>query len=249
MMDCAGRQAQIDAYVDGELPESEVRDLEMHLRDCSSCSAQALAASQLKRSVHFAGKAFAPDPELRRKIEGSMRPKPSRWQWIPQAALALAAIAIFAFGSLLWLRHRESRQLIGELTDLHVATLASANRVDVVSSDKHTVKPWFQGKVPFTFNLPDLEGTSFELIGGRMTYFQQNAGAELVFMVRKHVLSVFIFKDSAELDRALGSSAAQRNLAFNIESWTDDGLRYVVVTDAGRSDVDALRARFAAAAK
>ncbi len=150
---------------------------------------------------------------------------------------------------MIWMRQSQRQQLIGELTDLHVATLASANRVDVVSSDRHTVKPWFQGKVPFTFNVPELQGTPFELLGGKMTYLDQNPGAELLFTVRKHVLSVFIFKDSPELDRALGSDDVMRRLSFNIESWTDGGLRYLIITDAARSDVDDLRARFVEAAR
>jgi len=146
-------------------------------------------------------------------------------------------------------RQSQRQQLVGELVDLHVATLASANRVDVVSSDRHTVKPWFQGKVPFTFNVPELQGSPFELLGGRVTYFDQNPGAELLFTVRKHLLSVFIFKDSPELERALGSGELMHRLSFNMESWTDGGLRYVIITDAGRSDIDDLRARFAQAAK
>jgi len=111
------------------------------------------------------------------------------------------------------------------------------------------VKPWFQGKVPFTFNVPELQGSPFELIGGKVTYLDQNPGAELLFAVRKHLLSVFIFKDSPELDRALGSGQLLHRLSFNLESWTDGGLRYVITTDASRADVDDLRARFEQAAK
>jgi anti-sigma factor RsiW len=159
------------------------------------------------------------------------------------------AIVIGSVASLTWTRHQQRQQLIGELTDLHVATLASENRVDVVSSDRHTVKPWFQGKVPFTFNLPDLQNSQFQLLGGRMTYLDQNPGAELLFTVRKHVISVFIFKDSPELDRLLGSSETARRLSFNIESWSDSGLRYLIITDTSRGDVDELRALLTAAAK
>lgn len=250
-MSCELVRQKLDVYVDAELPESEASEVQSHLRHCPSCAADALARSQLKRSVHLAGQAFAPGAELRSRVESRVlgRTHVRRWAWLPQIGLAVAALVIVVAGSLLWLRHRQSQQLLGELTDLHVATLASSNRVDVASSDRHTVKPWFQGKVPFTFNLPELQGTPFTLIGGRMTYLDQAPGAELLFMVRKHVLSVFIFKNSPDLDRALRSSVTTRMLSFNIESWADNGLRYVLVTDAARADADELRARFAAAAQ
>jgi anti-sigma factor RsiW len=245
-MSCDSWQQKLDAYLDAELPEAEARELDAHLRTCPSCSSQALARSELKRSVHLAGKKFAPDPEFRRRIQASIGPKASgrRWGWIVEVGALCAAVLLVIFGSIIWLRQSKRQQLIGELTDLHVATLASANRVDVVSSDRHTVKPWFQGKVPFTFNVPELQGSPFELIGGKVTYLDQNPGAELLFTVRKHVLSVFIFKDSSELGRALGSGELMHRLSFNIESWAGGGLRYLIITDAGRSDIDDLRMRF-----
>jgi anti-sigma factor RsiW len=246
-MSCETWQQKIDAYLDAELPEAEAREVDAHLRTCAACSSQALVRSELKRSIHLAGKKFAPDPEFRKRIQNSISPQAParRWGWIAEVGALCAAILLLIFGSLVWVRQSQRQQLVGELTDLHVATLASANRVDVVSSDRHTVKPWFQGRVPFTFNVPELQGSPFELLGGKVTYLDQNPGAELLFTVRKHVLSVFIFKDSPELDRALGSGELVHRLSFNIESWTDGGLRYLIITDAGRSDIDDLRARFA----
>ncbi len=250
-MTCDGWQQKIDAYLDAELPQAEARELDAHLRTCRSCSSQALARSELKRSVHLAGRKFSPDPEFRKRVQASISPKASgrRWGWIVEVGALCAAVLLVIFGSMVWMRQSQRQRLVGELTDLHVATLASANRVDVVSSDRHTVKPWFQGKVPFTFNVPELQGSPFELIGGKVTYLDQNPGAELLFTVRKHVLSVFIFKDSPDLDRALGSGEPMRRLSFNVESWADDGLRYVIITDADRADVDDLRARFVQAAR
>src|SRR5271167_3970015 len=249
-MTCESWQQKIDAYLDAELPEPETREIDAHLRACASCSSQALTRSELKRTIHLAGKKFVPDPEFRRRIQASISPKARRrWGWIVEAGIACAAVLLVIFGSMIWIRQSQRQQLVGELTDLHVATLASANRVDVVSSDRHTVKPWFQGKVPFTFNVPDLEGSPFELVGGKVTYLDQSPGAELLFTVRKHVLSVFIFKDSPELDRALGFGRLIRSLSFNIESWAEGGLRYLIITDATRSDIDDLRARFVQAAQ
>ena len=250
-MSCDDWRQKMDTYVDVELAPAEARQFEAHLRDCPACSAEALARSQLKRSVHLAGRAFLSDAKLREKIHGRIRPRTSAlgWSWIPQIAVALIAIVLVVAGSVAWVQRRQSEQLIGELTDLHVATLASANRVDVISSDRHTVKPWFQGRIPFTFNVPELGDSRFVLIGGKITYLDQNPGAELLFAVRKHLISLFIFKDSAPLDRALGSAEGLRKLSFNVESWSDNGLRYIAVTDATRSDLDDLHARFVAAAK
>jgi anti-sigma factor RsiW len=136
-----------------------------------------------------------------------------------------------------WLQQSRSEQALGELADLHVSTLASANPVDVVSSDRHTVKPWFQGKLPFTFNLPDLETSQFKLIGGRLTYFQQSPGAQLLIDVGKHRISVFIFQNRAELSRLNSGSSLSRKLAFNTETWTDGGHWYFVLGDASPTDV------------
>jgi len=250
-MTCGTWQQKIDAYLDAELPQAEARELDAHLRTCPACSSQALSRSELKRSIHLAGKKFAPDPEFRKRIQSSISPKAPgrRWGWIVEVGALCAALLLLVFGSMVWMRQSQRQQLVGELTDLHVATLASSNRVDVVSTDRHTVKPWFQGKVPFTFNVPELQGSPVELIGGKVTYLDQNPGAELLFTVRKHVLSVFIFKDSPELDRALGSGALLHRLSFNLESWGEGGLRYVIITDAGRPDIDDLRTRFVQAAQ
>lgn len=175
-----------------------------------------------------------------------MRPWPSfrGRAWWPKLGFAVLALAVFVGGAMLWPRHSQCRALIGELTDSHVATLASPNRVDVVSSERHTVKPGFQGKVSFTFNLPELGGLPFELVGGRVTYLEQNPGVELLFKIRNHVLSLFIFKDSPELVRAIGSPGKpMQELSFNVESRSEGGLRYIIISDASVADLGDLRTR------
>jgi anti-sigma factor RsiW len=122
-------------------------------------------------------------------------------------------------------------------TSRHVAALASPSRVDVISSDRHTVKPWFQGKIPFTFDLPEVHNSEFSLLGGRMTYLGQTPGAHLFYAVRKHEISVFIFPERELRGRWGDSAAVKKELSFHMASWSQGGLRYFVVGDASAADI------------
>jgi anti-sigma factor RsiW len=225
--------------VDGELVDGELTEMETHLRTCAACAAGALSRLQLKRMTQAAGRRFSPRPEFRLKIaeriDAAKRPGWAR-RWAPALAAA-AVLVLLLVPAASWLQRLRNEQVLGELADLHVSTLASANPVDVVSSDRHTVKPWFQGKLPFTFNLPELDTSSFKLVGGRLTYFQQSPGAQLLFEVAKHQISVFIFQSRADLTKLNSGAALSRKLAFNTETWTDGGLWYFVLGDASPSDI------------
>lgn len=243
--------AKLDRYLDSELSAVEAKEMEAHLRTCPACAAGALSRLQMKRMNQSAGQRFVPRMEFRRKIEHRVSLKqPSRWvaRWGPASALA-AAMAAILISAAVWVQYSRGDQAAGELADLHVSALASANPVDVVSSDRHAVKPWFQGKLPFTFNLPELQNSPFTLIGGRLTYFQQNPGAQLLFEIRKHQISVFIFQNRAELSRLNSGSSLRGKLAFSSESWTEGGLRYFVVGDASPSDIHDLCERLQHAAR
>jgi anti-sigma factor RsiW len=248
-MACDVWQSQLDAYLDGELPTEPMRALDAHLRTCPACTAEALARVQLKRAVKTAGTRFTPSAEFRDQIQKKIAPKrPRMWSfgWVVAAALVLLLMA----GSLVtYLEKQNLRQehLYSELADLHVATLASANPVDVVSSDRHTVKPWFQGRIPFTFNLPELQNTDFTLLGGRVTYLGQASGAHLIYQIRKHQISVFLFPE--DLVGLSTRSNITRERLFNVETWTQDGLRYVVFGDAAPADLRNLAALLKAAAR
>jgi anti-sigma factor RsiW len=197
----------------------------------------------MKRMTQSAAARYSPSPEFRQRIEKSIQPiRRSTWRfgWMPSLGLAAVALVLLVAGFAIWLRHSAREQALSELVDLHVATLASANPVDVISTDRHTVKPWFQGKLPFTFNLPDLQGSSFKLIGGRVTYFEHSPGAQLLFQVRNHDLSVFIFQDQPGMIQLTMGLTTERELDFNAETWSEGGLRYVVVGDAGPADIHAL---------
>ena len=250
-MACEAWREQLDAYLDGELPQAEARALSVHTRSCAACAAEALERVQLKRSVAAAGRRYEPSAQLRASIAKSVSAKPRRrmgWQWAIVAVPVLSVVIVSVLVQLYYGRQNERRQHVySELADLHVATLASATPVDVISTDRHTVKPWFQGKIPFTFNLPELQGSEFTLLGGRVTYLAQTPGAHLIYTVRKHEISVFIFQDRGEETAALPSGPIKA-VSFNVENWAQNGLRYFVIGDVGPDDIQALSKLLRAAA-
>jgi len=242
-MACDAWQEKLDAYVDGELPSSDAATLARHLRECAACAAEALDRVQMKRAVAMAGKRYEPSAQFREKVRqslGKSRRREGAWVW-RIVALPATLVLVLSLAVGLYVDHEKTQRhrVYSELTDLHVATLASASPVDVISTDRHTVKPWFQGKIPFSFNLPELQGTDFTLVGGRVTYLAQSPGAHLIYRLRQHEISVFIFQDRGDETAALASSPISM-LSFNVESWTKNGLRYFVVGDVGAQDVESL---------
>jgi anti-sigma factor RsiW len=239
-MVCEAWAEKLDAYLDGELPPAEARALGEHLHSCAACAAESLGRVQQKRALQAAGQRFTPSPAFRARIQESITVRKSpRWNrfWFPALATAMVLL-ILGVASLTLNRGRNEQRLLSELADLHVATLASANPVDVVSTDRHTVKPWFAGKIPFTFNLPDLQDSPFSLVGGKVSYLNQSPGAELIFRVRQHQISVFIFQEQALGD--IHGAGAQNALSFNVRTWSHNGLCYFVIGDASAQDLDRL---------
>jgi anti-sigma factor RsiW len=146
-------------------------------------------------------------------------------------------------------RRAGREQALADLLDLHIATLASANPVDVISTDRHTVKPWFQGKLPFTFNLPELQNSPYKLVGGKLMYFKHSPGAQLLFELRKHLISVVILQDQPGLIPLHATGAVTSEKGFSIETWSDAGLRYFVISDTSPADIHALSELLKAASR
>jgi anti-sigma factor RsiW len=253
-MVCESWKTKLDTYLDGELPSEEMRAFDVHVHNCPSCSADALTRVQTKRTIQAAGKRFTPSVEFRRRMQQSIAAKPRRGRfglaWMTATAV-IAVLAVVGLTATYAQRERvRTEQVYSEVADLHVETLASSSLVDVISTDRHTVKPWFQGKIPFAFDLPELKDSEFSLLGGRMTYLDQTPGAHLIYDVRKHHISVFVFQDrSFRLPGGLKeNSFAPKNISFNMETWSQDGLRYFVIGDASASDIDSLAKLFKAEA-
>jgi len=239
MTSCSQDRNALAAYLDGELPADQERSLQEHLRTCPACAARVASLVSLRRAMKPAATRFVPSAEFRRKVQGRVAPKRSvgsRWMW-PAAVAALAVMVL----AVVWTRQSSlSDHAFREVADLHVSDLASANPYDVVSSDRHTVKPWFQGRIPFAFNLPEFAGSEFTLLGGRLVYLRQQPAAQLIVGAGKHKISVLITQESS-----LGSGlpffggVAVRD-SFNVETWEKNGLRFYVIGDAEQGAIQRL---------
>ena len=249
-MACVERRDDLTAYLDHELVPEKAAEFAAHLRACASCAADALDRLEWKRATQAAAWRYAPSAAFRASVEraiGLAPAAPRRWGIVPIISLAAAVVVLLFLGGAGWWGITEQRQALRELADIHVTTLAGANPVDVVSTDRHTVKPWFAGRIPFTFDLPELAGSPFTLLGGRVVYASSEPAAQLLYQVRQHRLSVFIFQDRVSpFARLLPASAGSKAASFTVAAWRSSGLRYVIVSDVAPEDVRRLRGLFEA---
>ena len=244
---------KLSAYIDGELPPTEQQGIEQHLASCHACTLRVLSATKLKAATARAGHRFAPPPEALTRLTAQLRsqsqqqsqpqpqPKPTAriYSIRPAAWAALAAAILLAVSLLTWRQFRQPNPLAAELLDQHLATLSSAATPQVISTDRHTVKPWFQGRLPFSFNLPDASALPPDttLKGADLTYLNNQPAALLLFTIHKHEVSVFLTQ------RATGPSLTAlptTRAGFNLHSATTPDLRIIAVSDVNQAELDNL---------
>lgn len=253
-MACEQTEKLATAYIGGELaPEDNVR-FEHHLLQCGECTAEVASTMVLNRSLRAMRTHFQPSADFAARVLLQAKTQPAqRAAGVERAkksfnlswpALAVAAMVLFSvLGALVW-RQSQNTQLLAEIADIHAATLASSNPVDIVSTNRHVVKPWFEGKLPFAFNVPELQNTGFSLDGGRLIYLHQQPGAELLLHYGLHRCSIFIFRDGAAFSRAL---TQVQHGAFHLQTIRQNGLIFFVVGDLDQDALVRVGAVFAAA--
>lgn len=257
----------LNAYIDGELSPTEQPGVEQHLAACHTCTLRVLSATKLKAATARAGQRFTPPPEALARLTAqlrsqsqresqtqpqsqpqpkptariySMRPAAMRSASIrPAAWAALAAAILLAVSLLGWRQLHQTNTLAAELLDQHLATLSSAATPQVISTDRHTVKPWFQGRLPFSFNLPDATALPPDtaLKGADLTYLNGQPAALLLFTIHKHEVSFFLTQRSTSPTlTAIPSTLA----GFTLRMATTPDLRLIAVSDVNPSDLDKL---------
>jgi anti-sigma factor RsiW len=250
----------LNALADGELSADQLTSAQSHLADCPSCTSQALTQSLLKSAVARTGRRYAPPAHLHERLahlaqqqiappapspsSASLRPVAASafYGWTAACALLLISVSIFLYqrqAHRAALASAESSALVSEVCDQHIATLAANTPPQVLSSDRHTVKPWFQGKLPFSFNLPENLPADTRLEGANLTYLHNQPAALLLYSIGKHRVSVFVQQKS----RATGSSSPSTNHAgFHIAAFATSDLDFVAVSDVDPARLSGLAA-------
>ena len=249
-MNCELSRIQLQAYFDGELDAPSAAAFESHLKSCLECQSALAAEETLRRSIAQAN-LYAPAPaNLKQSLAAglvsvwSARIRPFAMlafgRWLVFAASALLAIAL-GWQLVNHFNFREPQDaLVSAAVDAHLRSLQPGHLADVESTDQHTVKPWFDGKLDFAPPVYDFTADSFPLLGGRLDILDGRTVAALAYSRRKHIVNVFVWKTVAS-DTSTKSGARQ---GYNWLAWQDGGFHICAVSDVSSVDLQQHRQLF-----
>jgi len=235
-MTCADAAHLLDAYLDGELGAPEAAAFSAHVGGCPKCGGAVEGRLALRRSLHRIPYYAAPD-RLRATIAAKTRSSGRHRRF----AVAAAAALVLAAGTFVAVRAVHLRDTTAAIADRvvadHIRALQTSRVFDVRSSDQHTVKPWFLGKIDYAPPVEDLAAAGFPLAGGRLATVDGRTVAVLVYQRRLHPITVFVWP---ETDTRTRGSDARAVRGFNVRHWTANGMAFWAVTDANAAELQEL---------
>jgi anti-sigma factor RsiW len=268
-MICAETRKLIDAYVDNELDLRGALEVEEHIARCPACGAEERALRELQASARANLTRYSMSPEFEARLRALVHvelapPAPSgtaaiapkrvtrsrrAWKWAALAPLAAAVAVALIVGPGLWPRRSEAVE--DAVIAAHVRSLLANHLTDVASSDQHTVKPWFQGKLDYSVSVTDWAAEGFALVGGRLDYVEDTPAAALVYRRAQHVINLFVWPSkSAGGAGFAGDGRSPQGGASNGEPvqrlcrrgycayrWSKEGMRYWAVSDVNDADL------------
>jgi len=262
-MTCDEAEILLHALIDGELDAGHAREVEAHIATCAACSASLATYRQMSQEIAKADLRYAAPPALRMKIEASLpkpmpkaMPKampssmpsaraPSRRSILQGFALGSAVSALAATGLVaVVLRADDEQRIMSEVVSAHLRSLQAGHLTDVVSTDQHTVKPWFNGRLDVSPPVIDLTSKGFTLVGGRLDYIDARAIGAVVYRRRQHVINLFVSQTTNMEKRAAKTETIQ---GFNVRRWSDRGLNYWAISDIGADELNEFGEKFEAA--
>jgi anti-sigma factor (TIGR02949 family) len=240
--DCESIRSILDAYADGEVDALLARRVEEHLEGCPECTSALQEIEDAITSVRKSATHYDAPKHLQKNIrsmisrESKSARSSYRWMWRP-----LFGGGLFVLGALvaiMLIRSGDTEREFGEeLVTSHVRSLQQGHLLDVVSTDKHTVKPWFAGKIDFAFDVQDFADQGFPLLGGRLDYLENHQVAVLVYGHGKHMLNVYV-APNGELPHLTQSPIR----GFRILQWEKQNVEFLAISDMDKSELEKLKA-------
>jgi len=239
-LSCQTADELIHGYLDGELDLARSLEVEQHMRECETCARAFRNLTTLRSSLKDESLYHGAPEKLKKRIQSSLReeaksaafPRSFGWRWLTVGA-SLAFMLLV--GVVAWrlaprsIRPSGDELLAQEIVSDHVRSLQLPGHLtDVLSSDQHTVKPWFDGKVDFAPPVKDFASQDFRLYGGRLEYLNNRPVATLIYQRRLHYISLFIWP--TEPAGSTGEVVIQRK-GYNLVHWTGSGMNYWAISD------------------
>jgi anti-sigma factor RsiW len=238
---CETLSDKLSGYLDRELDQRAAGEVEAHLRQCITCSARLEGERRLRAAVQaHLTPLRAPEwlrNDVRTMLRAQLKRSRRRQTWLPAWAATAAALLLGVVGGWrlgIWQVSRgDGSDVVAEVVAGHVRSLQGAHLTDIASSEHHTVKPWFAGKLDFSPPVPDFSTEGFPLIGGRLDYVGEKQVAALVYGRRQHVINLFVWPSRDW--SALPAAASRRG--YHVEHGAAGGMSYWAISDLNESEL------------
>ena len=249
-MRCAQYRDALDARLDGELTPDEARDVDQHLATCPACAREYETLSATHRLLSENLMRYAAPDVLRARIRGALgeatvpqrtpRGTPRWWRTVAAGVAIAAASSAITFAAI---RHPAGSAAVDELLASHIRSLQPGHLTDVVSTNQHNVKPWFNGRVDVSPSVPNLDTLGFPLVGGRTDYVRGRAVPVVVYARRQHMINVYVWPSN---DDATAAPRTSTRNGYHFVSWRAGGLAYEAVSDLNPEELETFATAFAA---
>ena len=229
-MSCRETQKFLDAYVDRELDLVRSIDLERHLHDCPACGPLHTTRMEIRKMIRDESLRYHAAASLERRVRAALaqqdrEERKSGWLWFPWPSFAVMAAAL-GLAAFLWVR-TPANSIEREVVDSHLRSLMVGHLMDVPSTDQHTVKPWFAGKLDFSPPVEDLSQEGFPLVGGRLDYVDGHPVAAVVFRRNLHIINVFVWPAVADHE----GFRSMTHQGYHVIETIQGGMEYWLVSD------------------
>lgn len=241
-MNCQQTRELIHGYVDGELDLVKSLEIEEHLKSCEACARAYEQIRGLRSALTNNALRFEPPSGVERRVRTALRKQDDSsakapfllWRWLPAGAALLGALLVVIVVAGMFRRPSSSDVVAQEIVSSHVRSLMANHLLDVKSTDQHTVKPWFEGKLDFSPPVKDLKAQGFPLDGGRLDYIGNRPVAVVVYKHGQHPINLFVWPSDGT---PVTNQQASVQQGFNLIRWSNEGMSYWVVSDLNLAEL------------